>query len=107
MSWRCLGPHKVVLMKNHGVAIAGGSIEEAVILAIMLENACQIQLIVDAAGTAAPEFPREQILDLKDKLLHPVQMAVNFEYLRRKHAKGASPSAKTPKAKSSTRGGRR
>ena len=37
-------------MRNHGVAIAGRTIEEAVTLALLLDNACQIQLLTEAAG---------------------------------------------------------
>ena len=34
-----LGPHRAVLLKSHGVAAVGVTIEEAVIGVIMLENA--------------------------------------------------------------------
>ncbi len=81
---RALGPHKVCLMKNHGVAVAGSSIEEAVIVAIMLENACRIQLLIEAAGGAAPEFPPEDVELLREKLSRHEQMVVNFDYLSRK-----------------------
>ena len=82
---RALGPHKAVLMKNHGVAVAGTSIEEAVILAIMLENACRLQILTCAAGKTAAEFPREDLLALRDKITTFDQHRVNFDYLRRKH----------------------
>lgn len=81
---RALGPHKVCLMKSHGVAVAGTSIEDAVIGAIMLENACRIQILVETAGNPAPEFPAEDIALLKEKLGRHDQMVVNFDYLRRK-----------------------
>jgi ribulose-5-phosphate 4-epimerase/fuculose-1-phosphate aldolase len=81
---RALGPHKACLMKNHGVAIAGASIEEAVITAIMLENACRIQLLIEAAGNPATEFTPEDLALLQEKIGKPEQMAINFEYLRRK-----------------------
>ena len=81
---KALGPHKVCLMKNHGVAIAGTSIEDAVITAIMFENACRIQLLVESAGKAAPEFPEEDLALLRDKIARHDQMVVNFDYLRRK-----------------------
>ncbi len=84
---RALGPHKVCMMKNHGVAVAGTSIEDCVVTAIMLENACRIQILVESAGDPAPEFPPEDLQLLKDKLGRHEQMVVNFEYLRRK-AKG-------------------
>jgi L-fuculose-phosphate aldolase len=85
---RALGPHKVCFLKNHGVAVAGTSIEDAVITAIMLENACRIQLLVEAAGNPAAEFPPEDIKLLQDKLGRHEQMVVNFDYLRRKAKRG-------------------
>ena len=44
-----LGQHKAVLLRNHGAAIVGANVEEATILSIMLDNACQIQLATMAA----------------------------------------------------------
>ena len=81
---RALGPHKVCFLKNHGVAIAGTSIEDAVITAIMLENACRIQILIESAGNPLPEFPDEDLQLLRDKVTRHDQMVVNFEYLRRK-----------------------
>jgi ribulose-5-phosphate 4-epimerase/fuculose-1-phosphate aldolase len=88
---RALGPHRAVLMRSHGVAVAGGSIEEAVILSIMLENACRMQLLTLSAGRAAPEYPRDDIQALRAKILDFEQHRINFEYLRRKYAQ-PSPS---------------
>lgn len=84
---RALGTHKAVLLKNHGVAVVGSSIEETVILALMLENACRLQILALSAGRIAPEFPREDVLRLQDKITRPEQHTVNFDYLRRKHAR--------------------
>jgi L-fuculose-phosphate aldolase len=81
---RALGRHRAALLKNHGVAVVGGSIEEAVINAIMLENAAMIQMITEAAGDPAPEFPREDIAKLKEDISKPDQFIVNFEYLVRR-----------------------
>jgi L-ribulose-5-phosphate 4-epimerase len=81
---RALGPHRAALLKNHGVAVVGGSIEEAVINAIMLENAAMIQMIAEAAGDPAPEFPREDIAQLKHDVSRPDQFIVNFDYLVRR-----------------------
>jgi L-fuculose-phosphate aldolase len=81
---RALGRHRAALLKNHGVAVVGGSIEEAVINAIMLENAAMIQMITEAAGDPAPEFPREDIATLKEDISKPDQFFVNFEYLVRR-----------------------
>ena len=70
--------------EHHGVAVAGTSIEDCVITAIMLENACRIQMLVEAAGTPAPEFPPDDLKLLYDKICRHDQMVINFEYLRRK-----------------------
>ena len=83
---RALGaaPNQVCMMKNHGVAVAGTSIEDCVISSIMLENACRIQMLVEAAGHPAEEFPPEDLKLLQDKLGRHDQMVVNFDYLLRK-----------------------
>jgi L-fuculose-phosphate aldolase len=81
---RALGEHKAVLMRNHGVAIAGGSLEEAVILAIQLEEACRIQLMTDAAGGVGAMFDPEPVQRLHHNLTRFEQYAINFEYLRRR-----------------------
>jgi hypothetical protein len=55
-----------------------------VISIIMLENAAQIQLIAEAAGETAPEFPLADIEKLKHDISRPEQFKVNFDYLVRR-----------------------
>ena len=87
---RALGSHKAVLMRNHGVAVVGASVEEATILTIWLDNAAQIQLLAEAAGGAGPMFGADNIRRLHDNITRPEQYSVNFEYLRRRaHRKPA------------------
>jgi len=81
---RDLGPHSVVMLKNHGIVTAGPSVEEVVIRTIMFENAAQIQMIMEAAGETAPEFPAKDIEQLKHDISRPDQFAVNFDYLVRR-----------------------
>jgi len=81
---RALGPRRAVLLKNHGVVVAGATIEEVVISTIMLENAAMIQMITEAAGTPAPEFPLADIRKLKHDISRPEQFVVNFDYLVRR-----------------------
>jgi L-fuculose-phosphate aldolase len=81
---KALGPYRAVLLKNHGVAAVGASIAEAVIGVIMLENAAMVQLIAEAAGDPAPEFPRADIEKLKHDISRPEQFAINFDYLVRR-----------------------
>jgi L-fuculose-phosphate aldolase len=79
-----LGPHRAVLLKNHGVVVVGASIEEAVINVIMLENAAQVQMITEAAGDPGPEFPRDDIETLRQQISQPEQFVINFNYLARR-----------------------
>jgi L-fuculose-phosphate aldolase len=79
-----LGPHRAVLLKNHGVAVAAATIEEAVISVIMLETAAKVQMITEAAGAPGPEFPREDIEILRQQISQPEQFAINFSYLARR-----------------------
>jgi ribulose-5-phosphate 4-epimerase/fuculose-1-phosphate aldolase len=80
---RALGRGRAVLLKNHGVVVTGASIAEAVIGTIMLENGAMVQLLAEAAGDVAPEFPRADIERLKNDISQPEQFQINFDYLAR------------------------
>ena len=54
---RDLGPHSVVMLKNHGIVTAAPTIDEVVIRTIMFENAAQIQVLAEAAGDVAAAVP--------------------------------------------------
>lgn len=79
-----LGPHRAALLKNHGIVAAGATVEETVVTALMLENAAEVQMIVEAARDPAPEFPRADIENLKSQLSRPDQFRINFDYLARR-----------------------
>jgi len=79
-----LGPHRAVLLKNHGPVVTGKTIAEAVVAATMLENAAMIQLALEAAGDAAPEFPPGDLAKLKGEISQPEQFQINFDYLVRR-----------------------
>jgi L-fuculose-phosphate aldolase len=64
--------------------VTGKTIEEAVVSSIMLENAAQIQLMVEAAGEPAPEFPPDDIAKFKHEISQPEQFKINFDYLARR-----------------------
>lgn len=81
---KALGKSKAVLMRNHGAAIVGASVEESVILAIMLDNACQIQLVAMAAGGIGEQFHVDNVGKLHGTITQPEQYSINFEYLRRR-----------------------
>lgn len=81
---KALGPHKAVLMRNHGVAVVGAMVEESVILSILLESACQIQLLAESSGGIGEEFASHYVDNLHETIIKPEQYTVNFEFLRRK-----------------------
>jgi L-fuculose-phosphate aldolase len=81
---QALGSHKAVMLRNHGVAVAGRTVEESVILAIMLDNACRIQLLAEAAGGIGEQFEADNIARLHETIVRPEQYVINFDFLRRK-----------------------
>lgn len=81
---RALGLHRAALLKNHGIVAAGATVEECVVTALMLENAAMVQMIAEAAGDLAPEFPHADIENLKSQLSKPDQFRINFDYLARR-----------------------
>jgi L-fuculose-phosphate aldolase len=84
---RDLGPHRGVLLKNHGIVVTAQIIEELVVSTIMLEEAARIQMIAEAAGDCNPEFPLADIKTLQQDLSRPDQFVINFDYLVRRLAK--------------------
>ena len=81
---RALGPHKAVFLRNHGVAVVGASLDESTVLALLLEEACRIQLLAMAAGGAGAMFDDEQVARLHHSITRPEQYTINFDYLRRR-----------------------
>jgi ribulose-5-phosphate 4-epimerase/fuculose-1-phosphate aldolase len=49
-----LGGGKAVILQNHGLLTVGQSVDAAAWWFITLENCCQVQLLVEAAGRFAP-----------------------------------------------------
>jgi ribulose-5-phosphate 4-epimerase/fuculose-1-phosphate aldolase len=90
---KALGNGRAVLLKNHGIVVTATTIEELVVSTIMLENAAMIQMITQAAGTPAPEFPRADIEKLRHDISRPEQFQINFDYLvrRAKRMLGVTP----------------
>jgi ribulose-5-phosphate 4-epimerase/fuculose-1-phosphate aldolase len=51
---KALGHRKAVILQNHGILTVGQSVEAAVWRYLALENACQVQLLAQAAGKTRP-----------------------------------------------------
>jgi ribulose-5-phosphate 4-epimerase/fuculose-1-phosphate aldolase len=51
---KALGPHgKGVILQNHGILTAAGTVDAAVAYFVRLEKLCEAQLAADAAGGSA------------------------------------------------------
>jgi L-ribulose-5-phosphate 4-epimerase len=83
---QCLGPHQAILLRNHGIATAGRTLEEAIWLAITLEKACWMQLVAESAGGAklvtSPEEARR-----KQRINRPENHVNLFDYLARRQTR--------------------
>ena len=88
---RTLGPHQAVLLRNHGIATAGRTLEEAVWLALKLDKACWMQLAAEAAGGAklvtSPEEARA-----KKRISRPENHINLFNYAVRRNARNRGKS---------------
>jgi L-fuculose-phosphate aldolase len=51
---KALGNHRAVLIKMHGTAVVGKSLEEAFVAALQLEENAQVQLLAESSGKVTP-----------------------------------------------------
>ena len=79
-----LGEHQAVAMRGHGLTMTGRTVQEAVVGGVMLEEAARVQLLAEAAGALAADYPAEDVASLREKLRSPEQFEVNFAYLARR-----------------------
>ncbi|WP_428486237.1 class II aldolase/adducin family protein [Rhodopila sp.] len=54
---RSLGPHKAMILRNHGLMVVGKTVPDCFLRLYRLERACQVQVDAAAAGTLAPVSP--------------------------------------------------
>jgi ribulose-5-phosphate 4-epimerase/fuculose-1-phosphate aldolase len=57
-----LGPHKAMILRNHGLLVVGKTVPDCFLRLYRLERACQVQVDAAAAGTLAAVSP-----DLADR----------------------------------------
>ena len=58
-------------MKNHGVTVVGGSVEEATLYAIFLEKAARVHLLASASGE--PSWSSDEDASLKIQQMYTPQ----------------------------------
>jgi ribulose-5-phosphate 4-epimerase/fuculose-1-phosphate aldolase len=77
---KVLEGHSVVMLRNHGAVVFGGSIEEAVYRQYHLEWVCRIQLKTLAAGTDVIELSPEQAELTKDQFDRYINRDLHQEF---------------------------
>ena len=88
-----LGPHKAMILKNHGLLVVGKTVPECFLRLYRLERACQIQLDAAAAGTLdliPPDVANRSAADLDSyQGMQPTpEGEIEFAALMRKLDKG-------------------
>jgi ribulose-5-phosphate 4-epimerase/fuculose-1-phosphate aldolase len=56
-----LGPHKALILRNHGLITVGGSVDAATWWYIALERACEVELMTRAAGEPVLIAPQDAL----------------------------------------------
>jgi len=78
-----LGSHRVLFMRNHGIVIAGRSVPEAVVMAIILEKACRASLAAIAAQAYTVTSDEEARLK-REQIYHEANLRSAWTYFTRK-----------------------
>jgi len=85
----CLGPHHALLLKNHGIVVAGPSVEEACVTAVLLEKAAQMLLLAKQFGEIEWTDTAEA-LEKKRRIYHAESFRRMWDYFSRKLARQRS-----------------
>ena len=56
---QALGPHKAVIMRNHGLMTVGRTVDEAVWWFITMERSCQAQILAESIGAKPKQIDHE------------------------------------------------
>lgn len=83
-----MGDFNAMLLANHGIVTAGRSVEEAVMMAILLEKACKTQLMAEAAGEITRSTHTEEARSKRNRVYSPGALVSAFEYAARRHSSG-------------------
>ncbi|MEV4743573.1 aldolase [Streptomyces sp. NPDC049555] len=78
-----LGDKRTLLMAHHGMLVTGRTVEEACVLALLLERAARLQLLASAAG-AVRELPAALAREAHDWISVPKRDQASFAYYARR-----------------------
>ena len=78
-----IGDKKAILLSHHGQLIAGATIEEACVLAMLIERAAKMQLLAMAAGEIKL-IPENLAREAHDWISKPKRHSAAFDYYSRR-----------------------
>jgi L-fuculose-phosphate aldolase len=86
---KALGTRAAVVLRNHGLTIGGGSLEEAVVLAVAFERSLATQLMASRFGALAP-IPTDEVEGVAADIgaRAATSTASRYAWLRRRHLAG-------------------
>ncbi|EKN48494.1 MULTISPECIES: aldolase [Pseudomonas syringae group] len=80
---RAIGDKRAILLSHHGLLVAGSSIEEACVLALLFERAARMQLLAMSAGEIRP-IPEALGREAHDWISTPKRHGAAFSYYARR-----------------------
>jgi L-fuculose-phosphate aldolase len=80
---KALGTKRAILLSHHGMLVAGKTVEEACVLALLMERAARLQLAAMQAGTIKP-IPQPLAAEAHQWTSTPKRNAVAFGYYARR-----------------------
>ncbi len=83
-----LGPHRALLLRNHGIVAVGRTIREAVCATVILEENCRHQLRALAVSDRLEGFPTAEAAQAREFLNAPHVIEMRWQQLARKAARG-------------------
>ena len=79
-----LGKRPVAILRNHGIAATGASVQESIWMSLKIERACQMQLLAENAGGPKLFVKDEDVADKQKKSLRQDLYDNAFDYALRK-----------------------
>lgn len=80
---KAIGDKRAILLSHHGLLVAGGSIEEACVLALLFERAAKMQLLAMSVGEIRP-IPEALGKEAHDWISTPKRHGAAFSYYARR-----------------------
>ncbi len=84
---KSLGEGSALLLKNHGIVVAGKSIEEATALAVLLEKAARVEILALTVGEVSGSPPEDAVLK-REQAYHARALSALWRYYCRKERAG-------------------